>query len=96
MNAALAVVYLKSDHSDEMELWPKVRSNLDATCILIWTTEKSDSEFQSYFSYIPNGISPSKKLQYYANDSDLIFCYAIRILNSLHDKPVAISPKRLF
>lgn len=35
VNSALPVVYLKSDHSDEMELQPKVRSSLDATWILI-------------------------------------------------------------
>lgn len=63
MNAALPVGYLKSGHSDEMELRPKVISSLDATWILIWTTEKSDSESQSYFSKVPNGTSPSEKLQ---------------------------------
>lgn len=76
-------VYLKADHGDEMELRPKVRSCLDAAWILIWTSQKSDSEFQSSFSSVPNGISPSKKLQYYANETDLIFFYAIRILNSV-------------
>lgn len=63
VNAALPVGYLKSGHSDEMELRPKVISSLDATWILIWTTEKSDSESQSYFSKVPNGTSPSEKLQ---------------------------------
>lgn len=37
VNAALPVVSLKSDHSGEMELQPKVRSSVDAAWMLIRT-----------------------------------------------------------
>lgn len=38
LRAALPAIYVQPTHSSEMELWPKVRSSLDATWILIWGT----------------------------------------------------------
>lgn len=75
------VLNLITDHSDETELQPKVRSSLDATWILIWTLHRSKALNSKVLSHKYPVASVHLKVAVLCKWSDLIFCYAIRILN---------------
>lgn len=95
VNAALPVVSLKSDHSGEMELQPKVRSSVAAAWMLIWTRVRLwiPKLFLIYNQwhrsiYKSCGIMQVKVTSFPAMQEEYLIL--------VHDKPVATSPKMLF